>query len=249
MAFDFLGTWNKSQMDRAFAFVRSQLPLVKARIEHLTAEQIRIGSIMFRYDDHGAAIGCKADSNTSYMGKLFRAYQALGGDPFIDMNLRLESQAIFLTSGTEQSVPQLMSNGEVVGAPGLADSPSAETMRQVLAWVNTTLWYRRENLERKIRRALDYREQLSHEVTLLQTIQAEATVESSLEWAYTTLMDLITDGMYRAVTDDHGGDILAKQTMAPFSSYDQGPDSVPGGATTTQRQDGGLVPQGGGDTT
>lgn len=249
MAFDFLGTWNKSQMDRAFAFVRSQLPLINARIEHLSAGQMRIGSVLFRYDASGGAIGCQADSDTSYMGKLFKAYQALGGDPFYDMNLRLEAQAISLTQGTEMGMPQLMTNGEVVGAPGLADGPSAETMRQALVWADTTLWYRRESLERKIRRALDYSEQLGHEIEMLQNIQASEDVSGSLQNAYQALMDMITDGGYRAVTDDHGGDALAKQTMAPFSAYDQGPDSLSGGATSTQRQDSGVVKQGGKSTT
>ena len=245
MAFDFLGTWNKSQMNRAFAFVRSQLPLVKARIEHLAAEQMRIGVVRFRYDATGAATGCQADSDTSYMGKLFKAYEALGGDPFYDLNLRLDAQAISLVQGTEMGMPQLMTKGEVVGALGLADGASAATMREVLTWADTTLWYRRESLERKIRRALDYSSQLGQEIALLQTIQADDSVSGSLANAYTTLMDMVTDGSYRAVTDDKGGDATGKVVGAPLSSYDQGPDSIPGGASSTQRQDGGVTKQGG----
>ena len=236
MAFDFLGTFNKSQMDRALTFVRSQLPLVNARLAHLAAEQMRIGTLVFTYDTGGVPIGCKADSNTSYMGKLLNAYQALGGDPFYDLNLRQMAQVLTPLQGTVDGMPQMMTNGEIIAQPGLADAPSAEYMRSALAWVGESIHYRFENLERKIRRTLDYSDQLGQEIVLLNTIISDNTVDGSLENIYASLTDLMTDGLYRAITDDKGNDLQGKLTMAPFASYEQGPDSLPGGASSTQRQ-------------
>ena len=236
MAYDFLGTFNKSQMDRAFAFIRSQLPLVKARLAHLTAEQMRVGNILFTYDSGGVPVGCKADSDTSYMGKLLKAYTALGGDPFYDLNLRQVAQALTPVQGTEQGMPQLMSNGEIMAQAGLADAPSAEAMRTAMSWLEDTVKYRFEALERKIRRTLDYSDQLSQEIAVLNSIALGASVEGSVENTYTALMNLITNGLYRSITDDKGNDRQGKLTYAPLASYEQGPNSLPGGAGSTQRQ-------------
>ncbi len=153
MAFDWLGTFNRSQLDRFLAFARTQLPLVDARIQHLEAEQNRLGVVSFRYYQ-GIPKEFIADPAESYIGKLLAAYEVLGGNPFHDLRARLRTDPVFAIRGSETTPTQFMSNGEVIGARGLADAVSAELMRQGKTWLADILSYRFNGLERKIRRMM-----------------------------------------------------------------------------------------------
>lgn len=244
MAFDHLGTFNKSQLDRFMAFARSQLPLVDARIQHLAAEQARLGSVVFRYDQ-GVPVGFAADPVDSYLGKLLAAYEVLGGNPFYDLRVRLRTQPIFLVRGSESTPAQYMSNGEVVGAKGLADAPSAVLMARARAWIEDTLHGRFGRMERKIRRTLDYSDQLQTEIDVLTKIKAAAEVDDSLESYATQLYQLLSDPNYRAIFDDKGKDPFGFTAYAPFSSYDAvastDPNLVDRTAEGPQRQNTGFV--------
>jgi hypothetical protein len=98
---------------------------VDGRIQHLQAEVSRIGTVMFRYSK-GVPQGFAANPTDSYLGKLLGAYEVLGGNPFVDLRVRLLSDPVFKIQGTEASPSQFMSNGEVIGAKGLSDAPTAE---------------------------------------------------------------------------------------------------------------------------
>lgn len=67
MSHDFLGTFNKSQLDRFLAFARTQLPLVDARIQHLEAEMNRLGVAAFRGEIDRLKIS--ADENAQAMAE------------------------------------------------------------------------------------------------------------------------------------------------------------------------------------
>ena len=239
MAHDLLGTFNRSQFERFLAFSRSQLPLVTGRVEHLQAEIARLGSVVLRYDK-GVPIGFAADPPESYLGKLLGAYEVLGGDPFVDLRVRLKSNPVFRVRGTETVGPQFMSNGEVIGAKGLSDAPTAELMHEAKAWLHATLHSRFGSLERKIRRAVDYSDELQAEVVRLKTIQLAATVTGSLEYIAAQVGQYLADQNYRAVYDDGGGDKFGFNVFAPFSSYDVG-GSGTRVSETAQRQNTGFV--------
>lgn len=244
MAHDHLGTFNKSQLDRFLVFARAQLPLVDARIQHLSAEQARLGSVVFKFDQ-GIPVGFAADPVESYLGKLLAAYEVLGGNPFQDLRIRLRTQPIFLVRGSESTPAQYMSNGEVVGAKGLADAPSAVLMSRAKAWIEDTLQGRFGKLERKIRRTLDYSDQLQVEIDVLTKIKAAAEIDDSLESYASQLQQLISDPNYRAIFDDKGKDPFGFTTYAPFSSYDavtsSDPNLVDRTSESPQRQNAGFV--------
>lgn len=244
MAHDFLGTFNKSQVDRFLSWARSQLPLISARINHLNAEISRVGVVVFRFDQ-GVPVEFVADPPGSYLGQLLAAYEVQGGNPFIDLRARLQNNPIFTIRGTESASPTYMSNGEVMGAKGLADAPSAELVRRARTWLDDTLNARYGRLERKIRRAVDYTDQLREEIRVLTRIQSAATVEGSLEQLSETIQQLISDPNYRAVFNDSGNDRFGFTTYAPFGSYDvaqsDDPNAVDRVAAAPQRQDGGYV--------
>ncbi len=239
MAHDYLGTFNRSQFERFLAYAKSQLPLVDGRIQHLQAEVNRIGSVIFRYSK-GIPQGYAANPADSYLGKLLGAYEVLGGDPFIDLRVRLRGDPVFRVKGTETQAAQFMSNGEVIGAKGLSDAPTAELVRTGKAWLNSTLDYRFGNLERKIRRAVDYSDELLNEIATLKTIREAASVVGSLEYVAAQVGQFLTDSNYRAVYDDGGGDKFGFNVYAPFSSYDVGGDGSRE-TETAQRQNTGFV--------
>ena len=246
MAHDFLGTFNKSQWDRFLAFARSQIGLIDRRITHLQAEVERIGQISFAFDSNGAPIGFTGGSTQTYIGKLLAAYEVLGGSPAHDLRTRLRSQAVFVIPGSDTESPTLMSNGEPIGERALADGFSAELSRLAQEWLFETMDWRFDRLERKIRRALDYREQLEVEIGRLQLIQKAVDVPESLEHTASEIEQLFADPNYRAIYADlSGNDPYGLKTRAPFSSYDVDPsfDSnlVNRQNVSWQRQNSGVI--------
>lgn len=252
MAHDaFLGTFNKSQFERFVAFARSQLSVATARVQHLQAELGRTGTLRFKFSVTNVPETVTATPSDSYLGKLLAAYQVLGGNPFFDLRVRNKDQAIFVPQGTAAIPPTTMSNGEVMGAKGLQDAFSAELIRSLRRPVQDVLDYRFSILERKIRRALDYADQLQDEIANLKVMQAAATTKGSLEFIANQIQQLISDRNYRAIYDDQSTDPLGLNTYAPFSQYDvDAPIDPASGAPNRvvgrpQRQDSGFVSPGG----
>jgi hypothetical protein len=244
MAFDVQGTLTTSQLDRVKKYVRDQVQLIDDRITHLKAERDRVGNLAFAYDSGGTPTALTSDPPSTYCGKLFGAYEALGGDAEFDLQVRSTTQPVFLLAGDEVKPAQLMSNGEVLGVLGLSDAESALLMQKIRGWVADDLHRRREYLERKIRRAIDYAEQLDAEIAELETIKADVTTDGSLEFLLSNLDTLAADKQYTAITDDQGTDPHGKFARAPVAGYMPGPDGAT--ATTYERTTNqGLVkPQG-----
>lgn len=222
MSYDFLGTFNKAQFERFAAFARSQLGLAQDRLTHLNAEILRVGSIVFSYDQGGVPFGYVPDPPDSYIGKLVAVYEILGGNANLDLNVRARTQPVYLLKGSETVNPQVFSNGEVMGAPGLADAPSSVLIQGSRAWLNDTLQYRRDYLERKIRRMIDYSDRLQQEINLLQVITQDDTVEGSLESMFKLVEELVNDKTYRATST--GTDPFNKAGYAPMAGYTPGPN-------------------------
>ena len=246
MAYDFLGTFNKSQFERFATFARAQLLTVPLRLRHLVYEQTRIGSLSFTYDAGGIPLSFTPPSKTTYLGKLVAAYEVLGGQVKYDLQVRTLNQAVYLLAGTETSAPQLMSNGEVMSPKGLGDGRSAVLMQKAREWLYGPLQFRREYLEHKIRRAIDYTDQLQYEVDLLNKIGNEATTPNSLEFIFGQIGELFTDTQYRPIYDDKKKDEHAKLAYAPFYPYSTtgaDPANIPEDAAGYGRDlDGAKVP-------
>lgn len=227
MAHEILGTFNLAQFTRFAAFARSQLALVDGRVQHLKAEIDRIGLLVFQYDKGGVPIGYAVDPPEAYIGRLMAAYEVLGGDAFYDLNVRALTQPVFILKGSETVNPQMMSNGEIIPAGALADAPSAVLMQRARGWIDDALMYRRDYLERKIRRMVDYADQLGAELAVLQAIQGTSSTAGSLEEIFKEIQELIADKSYRAISADT--DPFGKKTYAPFAAYMPGPKGAPAG--------------------
>ena len=245
MAFEFLGTFTASQFTRFSTWAQAQVGQIPARIQHLQAEVARIGALSFSYDAGGVPTFVQPSDNSTYIGRLFQVYEALGGDAEFDLQTRQMGQAVFKTTGTPNSPSQLMSNGEVINSTGLQDAQSAELMRSMRDWTYDAQFYRRDLLERKIRRAMDYVDQLNEEITTLQNIQASAQTQGAIGYILNGLNQLIGNRYYLASQNDSSApDPHGKMAYAPIASYM--PD-VSGGSTITQYErtyDGPQVPTG-----
>lgn len=219
-----LGSFTKSQFDRLADFATKQAGDIDARIQHLTAEQFRIGVISLKYDK-GTVVAYKGDSDTSYIGKLVMAYQVLGGDPYHDLQIRQkDTQPLFLLRGDETSSPKRMSNGRVVGTEALADAPSAVLVQRLKGWMSESMRYKRESLEHKIRRAMDYSDQLGDEIKLLRLVKQGKEVTGSLENVLEEIRLLIQDRNYKAIADDQGKDPNGLMAYAPYLGLEPGPN-------------------------
>jgi hypothetical protein len=227
MAFDWKGTFNKSQFDRFASFARSQVKDIPARIAYLVSEQIRVGTLVFSYDANGRPIAYTPDPVDSYLGKLLAVYEILGGDTLLDLNVRSLKQPVYPIKADETLPSQLLSNGEIMSQPGLADRATAYYMDQARDWMQNVVEARKEYLERKIRRLLDYSEQLQQEQLLLALMVEKTSVEGSLENTLSEIQQLIDDPTYRAAYDDRGADPQGKLTHAPHLPYSTGPNRAP----------------------
>lgn len=242
MAFDFLGTFNKSQFDRFLVFARGQIAGVAGRLQHVAYEKNRLGTLSFEYEGGRTPTSYTASGPSTYMGGLIAAYEALGGDVIYDLQVRSTEQALYISQGSEGSAPQTMSNGEFIGDKGAADLVSSEAMRVARTWLEAPLQYKRNYLERKIRRALDYAEQLSEEETQLRSILGDATKALSLEWLAVEVQKLIDNPMYRTIFDDKGADPHGRTVNAPFMGYSQEGSTLPSAGTGEVGRDyGGLT--------
>jgi hypothetical protein len=207
----------------------------------LQYEQARVGILSFSYDANGTPQKYDTGGSDTYIGKLMAAYEVLGGNALYDLNIRSLAQAVYLLPAGEMLPPQLMSNGEVVGQVGLADASSAELMQQAREWLAEVLEYKRDYIERKIRRAVDYSDQLDAEITQLQTIAGGADVEGSLENLFKSVQDLFNDPLYRAIYDDKGKDPHGKLAYAPYKPYSDNVEGTREPSKTYGRDEGGAT--------
>lgn len=221
MAYNFAGTFTKSQFARFRQYVTAQLRLIDDRILHLQAEKDRVGNLAFAYDKGGIPFHVESDSiPDTYCGKLFVAYEALGGDAEFDLQVRSTSQPVFRIKGSVTKAAQLMSNGETISTVGRGDAESAVMMQKMRSWVHGDLHRRREYLERKIRRALDYAEQLTQEISQLQTMKQKVETPESLDYYLNHIDALTLDPRYTAITNDDGQeDPHGKFARAPLAAY------------------------------
>lgn len=223
MGFEWGGTFTRSQFARFRDYVREQVQLLSDRIAHLRAERARVGDLTFAYDSGGLPTAFTNDPPTTYVGKLFAAYEALGGDVEFDLQIRQTHQPVFRLAGDETKPAQLMSNGEVISSPFTGDAESAIIVQKMRAWVSQDLQRRRDSLERKIRRAIDYAEQIDAEIAQLEKVRASADTEDSLEFLIQNIETLTTDKRYMAITDDtNSPDPHGKFARAPIAGYTPG---------------------------
>ena len=231
MSFDFGGTFNNHQVSRLVTFSQRQMVDVAGRIIHLSAEIGRIGNISFTYDAGGNPVSYTYGPKNSYIGKLVMVYEILGGDPLYDLQIRSQAQAIYLVASADHTTPaQQMSSGDIVGQQGLDDAVTSNLIQQMKSWTEDVIQYKRENIENKVRRAVDYVDQLTAEQNLL-LLMTNSTAQGSVAGITTQIATLLADPTYRAIYNDTNNDWHAKLVNAPKGAFNPGPGRTVGPGT------------------
>lgn len=180
MAFSFYGTFSTGQFEKLREFAKVQERDLSDRKLWLSAQLQRNGVFVTTYDSATfLPISFSATPN-SYADKLFTAYRALGGNPETEFLLRTTDQPVFLTRGTnispnEGSDPDsgysdLFTNGRRVRGTQRFDRDIGLKVEQLKSWQLESIKRKREHLEFKIKRALDYSDQLQREITIINIL-------------------------------------------------------------------------------
>ena len=166
MSFNFFGTLTDAQWWDFKDFAAVQRPELEARKRWVDAQLTRVGSISCTYNENNVPVSYEA-SPKSYVGKLLLAYRMLGGVPENDMLLRKREQVVFLKRGIDQNDTPNYTNGRVFRGSQRFDRTLGLKMESMKQWQLEAIKAKRESLEFKIKRALDYADQLEQESALL----------------------------------------------------------------------------------
>lgn len=214
MAFNFFGTFTTGQWNEFLSFISIQRTDLQKRRDWLSAALARNGVFNTEYDSETnyptyydqetGEGGFTCTPESSYGGKLLAAYRILGGVPEDDMLLRTSDKPIFLTRGTTVTTGEggqntgysdLYSNGRRDRGGMRFDRDMGASVEAVKKPFLEVIKHKRERLEFKIKRALDYSDQLQIELekidallgdgddslnALLSRVQSNADLSGSL---------------------------------------------------------------------
>ena len=171
------GQWEEL---RQFALI--QASDIGARIGYLNRELTTVGIFSTQYDPSTSfPSSFTVTPATSHGAKLLQAYRALGGFPEQDFLLRTSDDPVYLTPGAPlntndtsgimtQGYSDQFSNGKRYRGSQVFDRDLGFPMEKFKKWQLEAIKHKREHLEFKIKRALDYSDQLQIETTFLTSM-------------------------------------------------------------------------------
>lgn len=175
MAFNFFGVFSVSQWECFKAFARIQRLDLQIRKEFLEKQRLMMGIFTTEYDGHMPS--SFTVNPGSYASKLLEAYKILGGNLERELLLRTMDKPVFLTRGSNFSVDKnatiqggysdRYSNGRVNRGDQRFDRDLGLKVDKLKKWQLEIIKSKRERLEYKIKRALDYSDQLQSEINLI----------------------------------------------------------------------------------
>jgi hypothetical protein len=195
MAFNFYGTFTTGQWEELRQFAVIQATDVGARIAWLNREISTVGVFSTIYDPQtNFPVSFTVAGPTSHGAKLLLAYRCLGGLPEQDFLLRTSDQPVFLTKGPALNMndasgvvtggfSDTFSNGRRYRGNQRFDRDLGYPMEKFKKWQLEAIKRKRETLEFKIKRALDYSDQLQIEkdlLTLMVTPNSLMDVETQI---------------------------------------------------------------------
>lgn len=180
MAFSFFGTFSSGQLEELRKFSKVQERDLVARRKWLSFQQSRNGIFVTEYDPQTfLPILFEVANPQSYGAKLILAYRSLGGNPERDFLLRTSDQPVFLTRGKNigdditdatAGYSDVFTNGRRVRGEQRFDRDVGLIVEKLKTWQLEPIKRKREHLEYKIKRCLDYSDQLEKEGVLLDLL-------------------------------------------------------------------------------
>lgn len=189
MAFSFYGVMTTGQWEAFKAFARIQVKELTLRRQWLEKQLSMNGVFVTEYD--GPDPVSFSASEGSYAAKLLAAYRVLGGVPEREMLLRTRDKPVFKTKaqpisdgsgGTvEGGFSDVYSNGRRDRGTQRFDRDLGIRVERLKSWQLEAIKMKRERLEYKIKRALDYSDQLQQEIAEIDSLLGDETVQGSAE--------------------------------------------------------------------
>lgn len=180
MAFNFLGTFTTGQLEQLVTFAKIQETEINDRKKFLLRKISEVGVFTTEYDEETKYPVKYSVSDSSYAGKLLQAYKALGGNPEKEFILRTRDQPVFLVKGnnlntrdpqdTASGFSDLYSNGRRYRGNQRFDRDVAVLVEKLKKWQLESIKRKRELLEYKIKRSLDYADELQLEYDVLDAM-------------------------------------------------------------------------------
>lgn len=177
MAFSFLGTFTTGQLEQLRKFAKVQEVELASRRKFLVRKMYEIGAFVTLFDAATKLPLRYSVSYGSYAGKLLQAYKALGGHPEKEFILRTRDQPVYLTLGSpidtqnpqnaQSGFSDQYSNGRRNRGDQRFDRDVAVLVEKFKEWQLEPIKRKRENLEYKLKRALDYFDELQLEYDML----------------------------------------------------------------------------------
>lgn len=212
MSFNFFGTFTSKQFQDLVDFARIQKTDLEGRKEWLSSELLKVGAFETIYDEddkYPVSFTCAPDF--SYGAKLLKAYKILGGIPERDMLLRTSDKPVFLKKGVnanpsdpDSGYSREFSNGRLYRGNQRFDRDLGLRVEAFKKWQLEAIKRKREHLEFKIKRALDYSDQLQNEINLIDTVLGsdKGSFEDMLSEINKTIL---TPGSMNVVDDPDDG--------------------------------------------
>lgn len=206
MAFNFFGTMTSGQWEAFKAFARIQKVDVQLRINWLQ-KQLSMNGIFETTYDGPMPVSFSASAG-SYAAKLIAAYRVLGGVPERDMLLRTSDKPVFKTKGvsmngqvgnTASGFSDTFSNGRRERGTQRFDRDLGLLVESLKGWQLAAIKAKRERLEFKIKRALDYSDQLQNEIVLLTAVLDDTSTKSFDSQVVGIEVQMVTPGSANVV--------------------------------------------------
>ena len=176
MAFNFYGTYTTGQYKSLVDFTNIQLVDVQKRIKYLNGMLERNGRFDTKFDLNKMPEKYTVTPEGSYGAKLLRAFLALGGDPLKSFVIRTDT--VYMNSGVpitddinddKAGYGTHLSNGQQIHTQRGDYATGIHTMR-LKKFQLSSIKYKREHLEFKIKRAMDFSGFLSEEIDYLTSM-------------------------------------------------------------------------------
>lgn len=194
MAYQFFGVFSTGQFEQLRIFAKVQERDLTARIAWLSAQLQRNGLFSTIYDQAtNMPISYDVAPPNSYAAKLLVAYRALGGVPEKDFLLRTSDQPVYLTrtdninpnegSNPTSGYSDVFTNGRRIRGSQKFDRDIGVKVDRFKSWQLEAIKHKREHLEFKIKRALDYSDQLQSEINAINVLldtTSNATVDDQI---------------------------------------------------------------------
>lgn len=204
MAFDFLGTFTRTQLDALDAFVRAHAVNADARIRAIKGEIERLGWLEYDFDETGQRVSYRVQPEGSVLYRHALAFEYAGGD-LNALQIRSRGDWIYQIKGEwdlREGVAYtggLPSEGEYRASGGLYDDqePGTEVAR-MKQLVIPSLKRRLEDAEFRVKRTVDRSDQLIEELIL---IIKRTTGAETLDALRTNLDFMIASGDYPSASE------------------------------------------------